>query len=166
MVPVHRVTADMIGLIANWRTVVIFSLIAWNCFYAAMIGSYKEKAAEAARKAEAATQLASSRQQTITSMQQQQHDVAAIDAKYTRELNDAKQTITDLQRDVASGAKRLRVNAKCPVPGSTAAPGLANDASAGLTDSANRDYFTLRERIATAEKQIAGLQEYIRSIQK
>ena len=26
--------------------------------------------------------------------------------------------------------------------------------------------FTLRQRIATAEKQIAGLQEYIRSIQK
>lgn len=99
-------------------------------------------------------------------MQQQQHDVAAIDAKYTRELNDAKQTITDLQRDVASGAKRLRINARCPVPSPATTPGLANDASARPADTVERDYFTLRERIATAEKQIIGLQEYIRSIQK
>ncbi|ENK3381383.1 lysis protein, partial [Escherichia albertii] len=34
--------------------------------------------------------------------------------------------------------------------------------SPGLTDSAQRDYFILRERAATSEKMIRGLQEYIR----
>ncbi|WP_312110846.1 MULTISPECIES: lysis system i-spanin subunit Rz, partial [Pantoea] len=34
-------------------------------------------------------------------------------------------------------------------------------ASPGLTDSAERDYFTLRSRIELAGKQIAGLQQYI-----
>ncbi|ERM09608.1 endopeptidase [Pantoea agglomerans Tx10] len=34
--------------------------------------------------------------------------------------------------------------------------------SARLTDAAQRDYFTLRERIEVAGKQIAGLQQYIK----
>ena len=146
-------------LIANWRVLLTMALILLSALMASLASHYHSKASEALKTVK-------QQQQTITSMQQQQHDVAAIDAKYTRELNDAKQTITDLQRDVSSGAKRLRVNATCPVSNSTATSGMANDASPGLTDSANRDYFTLRQRIATAEKQIAGLQEYIRSIQK
>ncbi len=35
---------------------------------------------------------------------------------------------------------------------------LVDQFLARLTDSAQRDYFTLRERIEIAEKQIAGLQ--------
>ncbi|CBX44512.1 endopeptidase (lysis protein) [Erwinia phage phiEt88] len=146
-------------LIANWRVVLTMSLILLSALMASLASHYHSKASEALKAVK-------QQQQTITAMQQQQHDVAAIDAKYTRELNDAKQTITDLQRDVASGAKRLRVNAKCPVPSPATTPGLANDASARPADTVERDYFTLRQRIATAEKQIAGLQEYIRSIQK
>lgn len=143
----------------NWRVLLTMSLILLSALMASLASHYHRKASEALRAVR-------QQQQTIISMQQQQHDVAAIDAKYTRELNDAKQTITDLQRDVASGAKRMRVNAKCPVSSSTATPGVDDDASARPADSAERDYFTLRERIATAEKQIAGLQEYIRAIQK
>ena len=50
---------------------------------------------------------------TITDMQTRQRDVAALDAKYTKELADAQNTISDLRRDVDSGAKRLRVAATC-----------------------------------------------------
>ena len=146
-------------LIANWRVLLTMALILLSALMASLASHYHSKASEALKAVK-------QQQQTITKMQQQQHDVATIDAKYTRELNDAKQTITDLQRDVSTGAKRLRLNATCRVSNSSAAPGMAYDASAGLTDSANRDYFTLRQRIAIAEKQIAGLQEYIRSIQK
>lgn len=146
-------------LIANWRVLLTMALVPLCSLMASIAIHYHDKAATA-------TAVVKQQQQTITKMQQQQHDVAAIDAKYTRELNDAKQTITDLQRDVASGAKRLRVNAKCPVPSPATTPGLANDASAQLTPDAERAYYRLREQLATAEKQIAGLQEYIRSIQK
>jgi prophage endopeptidase len=31
-----------------------------------------------------------------------------------------------------------------------------------LTDAAERDYFTLRERIETITKQLTGLQQYVR----
>lgn len=145
-------------MLANWRVLLTMLLILICALMASLASHYHSKAAAAAA-------TASRQQQTIISMQQQQNDVAAIDAKYTRELNDAKQNINDLQRDVSSGAKRLRINATCKrMPDPTAASGMANDASARPADTAERDYFTLRERIATAEKQIAGLQEYIRLI--
>ena len=97
---------------------------------------------------------------TITDMQTRQRDVAALDAKYTGELQDAKATIVQLERDVANGRKRLQLNATCK-NNSTSAPGVDDAASARLTDSAQRDYWSLRERIETSNKMILGLQEYI-----
>ncbi len=90
-----------------------------------------------------------------------QKAVADIDLQRTQELEDAKSKIADLQRDVATGARKLRVSASCQ----SAKPSSVDDASSPrLTDSAQRDYFTLRERIAIANKQIAGLQDYINQV--
>ena len=50
---------------------------------------------------------------TITDMQQRQRDVAELDAKYTKELADARAENETLRADVAAGRKRLRVNATC-----------------------------------------------------
>ncbi|NAJ88043.1 lysis protein [Escherichia coli] len=50
----------------------------------------------------------------ITDMQMRQRDVAALDAKYTKELADAKAENETLRADVAAGRKRLRINATCP----------------------------------------------------
>ena len=97
--------------------------------------------------------------QTIKDMTTRQRDVAALDAKYTGELADAKSKLDDLQRCVAAGKCGLRVNV---VKQATATPGVDDAASARLTDAAQRDYFTLRERIETITKQLTGLQEYVR----
>lgn len=97
--------------------------------------------------------------QTITEMQTRQRDVAALDAKYTGELADAKSKLADLQRCVAAGKCGLRVNV---TKQATATPGVDDATSARLTDTAERDYFTLRERIETITKQLTGLQEYVR----
>ena len=99
---------------------------------------------------------------TINDMQVRQRDVAALDAKYTGELQDAKATIDQLERDVATGKRRLQLNARCSTDGTTGTTGLDDGASPRLTDSAERDYFTLRERIETATKQLTGLQAYVR----
>jgi prophage endopeptidase len=102
--------------------------------------------------------------QIISDMQTRQRDVAALDAKYTGELADAKATIEQLQRDVATGTKRLRLAATCPGVSSTTSTTSVDDAtSPRLTDAAQRDYFTLRERIETSSKQIVGLQEYVKT---
>jgi prophage endopeptidase len=99
---------------------------------------------------------------TITDMQTRQRDVAALDEKYTKELADAKATIDQLHDDVATGKRRLQLNATCPKQSATGTASMDDATTARLTDTAQRDYFTLRERIEVAGKQIAGLQQYIR----
>ncbi len=99
---------------------------------------------------------------TITDMQVRQRDAAALDAKYTGELADAKRTIEDLQRDVATGKRRLQLNATCSKGDAATTSGLGDASTARPTDSAERDYFTLRQRIETVTGQVNYLQDYIR----
>lgn len=77
----------------------------------------------------------------------------------------ANATIGDMkvrQRDVASGKRRLQLNARCPARDATRAGGMGDASSPRLTDSAQRDYFTLRQRIATVTKQAGYLQDFIK----
>ncbi len=102
---------------------------------------------------------------TIADMQQRQRDVAALDAKYSRELADARAENETLRADVAAGRKRLRINATCPgtVREATGTSGVDNATSPRLADTAERDYFTLRERLMLMQKQLEVAQEYIRT---
>ncbi|WP_395279930.1 lysis protein [Enterobacter cloacae] len=98
---------------------------------------------------------------TIKDMQTRQRGVAALDAKYTKQLADAKSQLEDLQRCVSTGKCGLHVNARCPANRTAGTGGLGDASSPRLTDSAERDYFTLRKRIATVTKQVGYLQDYI-----
>ena len=102
---------------------------------------------------------------TIADMQQRQRDVAALDAKYSRELADARAENETLRADVAAGRKRLRINATCPgsVREAPTTSGVDNATGPRLADTAERDYFTLRERLMTMQMQLEGAQEYIRT---
>ena len=77
----------------------------------------------------------------ITDMQMRQRDVAALDAKYTKELADAKAENDALRDDVAAGRRRLHIKAVCQSV--REARRHRGDASRSA-DTAN-DYFTLRE---------------------
>ncbi|MBZ6561983.1 lysis protein [Klebsiella michiganensis] len=139
-------------------------------FIAVLIGAlaiaashYKGKAESEAKRAEDAEHSLNLANATITDMQTRQRDVAALDAKYTGEQADAKATIDQLERDVASGKRRLQLNARCTANGATATGGLGYASGPRLTDSAERDYFTLRERIVTITGQVNYLQDYIRT---
>jgi prophage endopeptidase len=126
------------------------------------INHYRNKAIAFKDQRDKATKNLSVANATITDMQARQQAIADLDAKYTKELADAKNTISDLRRDVDSGAKRLRVSATCPGVRKTTGTASVDDAtSPRLTDSSQRDYFTLRERIELVNKQLTGLQEYI-----
>ncbi|WP_409241900.1 lysis protein, partial [Escherichia coli] len=99
---------------------------------------------------------------TIADMQQRQRDVAALDAKYSRELANAKAENETLLADVAAGRRRLHIKAVCQsVREATTASGVDNATSPRLADTAERDYFTLRERLITMQKQLEGTQKYI-----
>ncbi|MBA7800779.1 lysis protein [Citrobacter freundii] len=136
--------------------IVVISSLGW------LVNHYRDNAIAYKNQRDKATERISQATATITDMQTRQRDVAALDAKYTRELADAQNTISVLRRDVDSGAKRLRVAATCNDVRKTTGTASVDDAtSPRLTDSAQRDYFTLRERIEIITKQLSGLQVYV-----
>ncbi|EPL2399225.1 TPA: lysis protein [Klebsiella pneumoniae] len=137
--------------------IVALSAMGW------LANHYHGKYQQEQKRADAAEYSLKLASDTITDMQVRQRDVAALDAKYTGELADAKATIDQLERDVASGKRRLQLNARCPANGATATGGMGDASGPRLTDTAERDYFTLRERIITITGQVSYLQEYIRT---
>ena len=72
-------------------------------------------------------------------MQMRHADVAALDAKYTKELADAKAENDALRDDVAAGRRRLHIKAVCQSREATTA-GVDNAASPS-PDTVERDYF-------------------------
>ncbi|EPY7024264.1 TPA: lysis protein [Klebsiella pneumoniae] len=138
---------------------VIISLIASMAW---AIHHYRDNAITYRDQRDKAAEQLSLANATIKDMQTRQRDVAALDAKYTGELADAKETIERLHSDVIAGRKRLQLNANCPANGATGTGGMGDASGPRLTDSAERDYFTLRERIVTVTKQVGYLQDYIK----
>lgn len=117
--------------------------------------------AEKARKE--AVALADTRQQTIDDMTKRQRQNAALDAKYTKELADAKAESEALRADLAAGRRRLQLHAVCmpATAGNTAATGTTDAAAARLTPDAERDYQRLRTEASAITAQVNGLQQYI-----
>lgn len=100
---------------------------------------------------------------TIKDMQTRQRDVAALDAKYTKELADAKAKNDALQRKLDNGG-RVLVKGKCPVPASTetsSASGMGNDAAVELSPVAGRNVLGIRSGIISDQTSLRTLQEYI-----
>ena len=97
----------------------------------------------------------------ITDMQMRQRDVAALDVKYTKELADAKAE-NDALRHVAAGRRRLWISkqsvSQCVKLFTASGVTLT---SPRLADTAERDYFTLREADHYAKTTGRNPQKYI-----
>ncbi|MGA4664423.1 lysis protein [Enterobacter ludwigii] len=151
----------MIGALVKryWLQLLVIAVIGVLAFF---VNHYRDNAITYKDQRDKVTEQLTLANATIKDMQTRQRDVAALDAKYTGELADAKETINDLRRDVDSGAKRLRIAATCNDVHKTSSASSVDDASwARLTDSSQRDYFTLRERIEISQSQLKGLQDYV-----
>lgn len=142
-------------LVSHWKEILFALMFVWVVIAVKVANTYHDKYLQADKDLKLATQ-------TITDMQTRQRDLATLDAKYTQELADAQETINQLERDVATGKRRLQLNATCK-SNSTGTSGMDDASSPRLTDSAERDYFTLRQRIEKVTKQLTGLQEYVRT---
>ena len=95
-------------------------------------------------------------------MQMRQRDVAALDAKYTKELADAKAENDALRDDVAAGRRRLHIKAVCQsVREATTASGVDNAASPDWRTTAPERDYSPSERLITMQKQLEGTQKYI-----
>lgn len=106
-----------------------------------------------------------SQQAALEQLNRQIQTVAELDARYTRELKNDKDRIAQLELDVAAGRRRLRVNATCSnVSANTTPSGLDDAARPRIDGTTRRHYFTLRRRIDIANRQINGLQDYVRQV--
>lgn len=142
-------------VVAHWKVIVFSLMFVWVVIAGKVANTYHDKYLQADKDLKLS-------KQTINDMQTRQRDVANLDAKYTQELADAQETINQLERDVATGKRRLQLNATCK-GNTTGSSGMDDASGPRLTDSAERDYFTLRQRIETVTKQLTGLQEYVRA---
>ncbi|MEQ5054361.1 lysis protein [Klebsiella michiganensis] len=152
----------MIGELVKryWLQLIVVTVIGGLAFFA---NHYHDNATKFKEQRDKATEQLSMAKDTIKDMQTRQRDAAALDAKYTGELADAKATIDQLERDVASGKRRLQLNAKCTASGASGTGGLGDASGPRLTDSAERDYWRLRAGIASITGQVSYLQDYIRT---
>jgi len=143
-----------------WLQLLVLALIGVLAF---LVNHYRDNAITYKDQRDKATKSLRLANDTIKDMQTRQRDVAALDAKYTKELSDAKKTINDLRRDVDSGAKRLRIAATCHrVSKASSSTGVDDAGAPELTPDARRNYFDHRDGIATADKMIRGMQDYIK----
>ena len=85
-----------------------------------------------------------------------------LDIQYTQELANAKNEISRLRDISEHHLERVYIKAECPKSKTTPATSLAYATTARPTDTAIRNYWLLRERIAESEQMIKGLQDYIR----
>lgn len=126
------------------------------------VNHYRDNAVEYKKQRDEQTQALNLAKATITDMQTRQRDVAALDAKYTKELADANATIESLRADVSAGRKRLQVAATC-AKSTTGASGMGDGESPRLTADAELNYYRLRSGIDKITAQVNYLQEYIRT---
>ncbi|EAN1974138.1 lysis protein [Salmonella enterica] len=102
---------------------------------------------------------------TITDMTKRQRDVAALDARYTKELADAKAENDALRDDVAAGG-RVRVEGRCSVPTRTETAStsrVGNAATVELSPGAGQNVLNIRAGIISDQEKLKYLQEYIRT---
>lgn len=140
---------------AWWKPLLFIALLATALYYRTALTKTEASLTEVNRELKLA-------KDDMADMQRRQRDVAALDEKYSGELADAQGKIDQLERDVAAGNKRLRLNATCEKNGATGATGMDDGTGPRLTDTAERNYYTLRKRIETVKRQLTGLQEYVR----
>ena len=96
---------------------------------------------------------------TIDDMQVRQRDVAALDAKYTKELASAKAENDALQRKLDRGGRVLVAgNCKKQAAGSAS---VDNGATVELSDIAGRNVLGIRSGIKNDQSKIVALQQYI-----
>ncbi|MDD9339589.1 MAG: lysis protein [Providencia heimbachae] len=86
-----------------------------------------------------------------------------LDTKHTTELTNAKAEIDKLRVAAERNPERVYIRASCPKGEANSTSGLDDGATARPTDSAIRNYWLLRNRIAELTRMVLGLQDYIRT---
>lgn len=100
---------------------------------------------------------------SIQNYEQHIDSLHELDTKHTQELTNAKAEIDKLRTAAERNPERVYIRASCPKGEANSTSGLDDGTTARPDDTAIRNYWLLRGRIAETEQMIKGLQEYINS---
>ncbi|EAX5270546.1 lysis protein [Salmonella enterica subsp. enterica] len=145
----------------NWKTMFVGLLLVSLIVAGRLANHYRNNAITYKYQRDTATHNLKLANETITDMTKRQRDVAALDAKYTGELADAKAENDRLRTDVVAGKRQLQLKATCAPNRKASASGMDDDSSPRLTADAELNYWRLRDGIDTVTKQLSGLQQYV-----
>ncbi|HIC6252466.1 TPA: lysis protein [Salmonella enterica subsp. enterica serovar Thompson] len=137
----------------------LIAVLAWTTDH------YRDNAIQYKSQRDTASHSLTLANETISDMEVRQRDVAALDAKYTKELADAQNRNTDLQRRLAAGG-RVRVEGRCTVPTTTKTAStrrVGNAATVELSPVAGQNVLDIRAGIISDQEKLKYLQEYIRT---
>ncbi|EKQ2082206.1 lysis protein [Salmonella enterica] len=149
----------------NWKTMFVGLLLVSLIVAGRLANHYRNNAITYKEQRDTVTHKLTLANATITDMTKHQRDVAALDARYTKELADAKAENDALRRKLDNGG-RVLVKGKCPVPSSaetSSASGMGNDATVELSPVAGRNVLGIRDGIISDQTALRTLQEYIRT---
>ncbi|MLT92001.1 lysis protein [Salmonella enterica subsp. enterica] len=121
----------------------LIAVLAWTTDH------YRDNAIQYKSQRDTASHSLTLANETISDMEVRQRDVAALDAKYTKELADAQNRNTDLQRLLAAGG-RVRVEGRCTVPTTTKTAStrrVGNAATVELSPVAGQNVLDIRAGI-------------------
>ncbi|EAA4715898.1 TPA_asm: lysis protein [Salmonella enterica subsp. salamae serovar 42:z:1,5] len=137
----------------------LIAVLAWTTDH------YRDNAIQYKSQRDTASHSLTLANENISDMEVRQRDVAALDAKYTKELADAQNRNTDLQRRLAAGG-RVRVEGRCTVPTTTKTAStrrVGNAATVELSPVAGQNVLDIRAGIISDQEKLKYLQEYIRT---
>ncbi|EEL6728612.1 lysis protein [Salmonella enterica subsp. enterica serovar Newport] len=137
----------------------LIAVLAWTTDH------YRDNAIQYKSQRDTASHSLTLANETISDMEVRQRDVAALDAKYTKELADAQNRNTDLQRRLAAGG-RVRVEGRCTAPTTTKTAStrrVGNAATVELSPVAGQNVLDIRAGIISDQEKLKYLQEYIRT---
>ncbi|EBG6453894.1 lysis protein [Salmonella enterica] len=149
----------------NWKTMFVGLLLVSLIVAGRLANHYRNNAITYKEQRDTATHKLKLANATITDMTKRQRDVAALDARYTKELADAKAENDALRRKLDNGG-RVLVKGKCPVSSSaetSSASGMGNDATVELSPVAGRNVLGIRDGIISDQAALRTLQEYTRT---
>ncbi|EHI2134317.1 lysis protein [Salmonella enterica] len=152
-------------MMSNWKTMFVGLLLVSLIVVGRLANHYRNNAITYKDQRDTATHKLKLANETIDDMQGRQRDVAALDARYTKELADAKAENDALRRKLDNGG-RVLVKGKCSVPSSaetSSASGMGNDATVELSPVAGRNVLGIRDGIISDQTALRTLQEYIRT---
>ena len=147
----------------SWKAGIALFIVGLIVALALLVSHYRDNAITYKDQRDKAAEQLRLANSAIKDMQTRQRDVAALDAKYTKELADAKAENDALQRKLDNGG-RVLVKGRCPVPASTeaaSASSMGHDATVELSDVAGRNVLGIRSGILSDQAKVKYLQQYI-----